>query len=398
MARFLFLALCGLFAASALAEVPLVQNTDQPRDGVQMVQLHEQWRRGHEDDDLFFGAIRQVLPGPDGNLYVLDQQQSQVAVFAPDGKLLRYLSREGEGPGECSRPEDMVFLPDGTLGIAQYINGKIIKIDLAGTPRETLMPPGFDPQEGGAMSSIRRVRCRGGNFVVNGVRVQPDGQDGMVRTQYLISCDQQARPLVEYLASTVPANVMRDGWSEKSNYFPSHERWDLDGQGRLLAAADRNRYQVTVFAPDGAEVLKFGREYRREKRTAEQKQKIADSVTVLADGQRVQVDVQVEDYEPAILSLFCRPDGEVWVLTPEGRRDQEPGVMQTYDVFSPGGEFIRQAAVVCPGDHEEDRLFLLEAGKAALVRGAVQARRNTFGGNSTEQKEVPVHDLVYYTF
>lgn len=398
MARFFCLLLLGLLAGPVRAETPAVRNPDLPRDGVQIVQLQEQWRRGHEDDDLIFGAIRQVLTGPDGNLYVLDQQQSEVAVFAPDGSLLRYLSREGEGPGECRRPEDMVFLPDGTLGLAQYINGKIIKVDLAGLPRETLMPPGFDPQQGGAMSSIRRARCRGGNFVINGVRVRPDGQDGMVRTQYLTSCDQQAQALVEYLGSTVPANVMRDGWSEKRNYFPSHELWDLDGQGRLLAAAHRNRYEVTVFAADGTPELVFGRDFQPVKRTAERKQNIADSVTVLADGQRVQVEVQVEDHEPAILGLFCRPDGEVWVLTPAGRRNQEPGVMQTYDVFSPEGEFIRQAAVRCPGDPEEDRLFLLEAGRAVLVRGAVQARRNTFGGSSTEQEEVPVHDLIYYTF
>jgi hypothetical protein len=395
--QIIMLALILSIPASALAEPPHIQNPDTPRDGVQVITLQQQWQRGQEDDELFFGAVRKVLAGPDGNIYALDQQKSEVAVFDRQGLFLRYLSREGEGPGECSRPEDMVFLPDGSLGLAQYLVGKIIKIDLEGIPRETLMPPGFDPQEGGAMSSIRRARWRADTFVINGVRVQPQ-DDGMVRTQYLVRCDQNAKPLVEYLSRSTSSNLMRDGWIEKNNYFPSHDRWDIDGQGRVLAATERNEYLITVFAQDGSTVLTFGRDFKPWKRTEEQKQEIRDSLTVLRDGQRVQVDVHVENNEPAILSVHWRPDGEIWVLTMPGRQNQEPGIMQTYDVFSPAGEYIRQVAVNCPGDPEEDVLFLLGANQAALVRGAVQARRNTFGGSQGEEKEVPVHDLVYYSF
>lgn len=395
--RVCFLILLFLMAGPVLAEPPHIQNSNSPRDGRQILQLEESWHRGSEDDELFFGAIRKVVAGPDGNCYVLDTQLSQVAVFNMQGELLRYLSREGEGPGECRRPEDMVFLPDGSLGLAQYINGKIIKIDLQGIPRESLMPPGFDPQEGGALSSIRRARWRGGSFVINGALVQPT-DDGMKRTQYLVRCDDKAQPLVEYLSRPTSSNLMRDGWVEKNNYFPSHERWDINGEGRVLAATERNEYLITVFAPDGSTVFTFGRDHRPWKRTEAEKQKIRDSLTVLRDGVRVEIDVHVEDNEPAILALFWRPDGEVWVLTAAGTHDQEPQIMQTYDVFSSEGQYIRQVAVACSGDPDEDSLFLLEAGQAALVRGSVQARRNTFGGSRGEEKEIPVHDLIFYRF
>ena len=142
----------------------------------------------------------------------------------------------------------------------------------------------------------------------------------------------------------------------------------------------------------------FGRECKPWPRTSAEKQEIRDSLTVFRDGQRVQVDMHVEDNEPAVLALFCRPDGEVWVLTAAGRHEQSPGIMQTYDVFSAEGEFIRQMAIACPGDPEEDTLFLLGTSQAALVRGAVQARRNTLGGSLGQEKEVPVHDLVFFTF
>lgn len=142
-----------------------------------------------------------------------------MAVFGQGGNFLHYLSREGDGPGECRRPEDLVFLPGGNLGIALYLNGKIIKIDLEDIPQGTLMPPGYDAQSGGAMSSIRRARWRGGSFVINGARIMPTS-DGMKRTQYLVRCDEKAKPLVEFLSHSTSSNLMRDGWVEKDNYFP----------------------------------------------------------------------------------------------------------------------------------------------------------------------------------
>jgi hypothetical protein len=191
-------------------------------------------------------------------------------------------------------------------------------------------------------------------------------------------------------------DLMREGWIEKLNYFPSHERWDVDHAGRVLAAAERDDYLITVFEPDGSIACTFGRDHEPWRRTAAEKQEIRDSLTVLRGNERIEVATQVEDTAPAIEALYCRPDGEIWVLPSTGTRDQPAGVMLTFDVFSSEHVFVRREAVVCPGDPEEDALFLLDADTAALVRGAVQARRNTFGGSRGEEKEIGVHDLVIY--
>lgn len=384
----------ALVASGALAaEPPHIANGDQPRDGLETLEARELWHRGHDDDDIIFGAVITAATGPDGNIYVLDTQQSQVTVFDLEGNLLRTLSREGEGPGETRRPEDMVFFDDGTLGLAQYINGKIIRIDLEGTPLNSVMPPGYDPQEGGGgMSSIRRVRNRGGTLAVNGSGVQP-AEEGMVRTQYLVRTNEESEILTEYLSRTTASRLMRDGWIEKNNYFPSHERWDIDGQGRVLAATERNEYLITVFEPGGSPVFTFGRKFQPLARTEEEKQEIRDSLTVIRDGERIEVRVQVEDSHPAVSTVFCMDDGEVWVLTARGTHDQEPGVMMTFDVFDGQGVFIRQAALACDGDPDEDKLVFLGDRRAALIRGQVQARRNTFGGSRGDEEEIAAHDV-----
>ena len=385
-----------LVPSAAAAAVPHITNDAAPRESHVVMELRELWQRGHDDDDLIFGSISSVQTGPDGGIYVLDQQLSQVCVFDDNGELLRILSREGEGPGETRQPEHMVFFPDGSLGLVQYINGRIVRIGLDGTPLAMLMPPGSRKQ-GGGIAAIRRARSRAGVFVINGASVTPT-EDGMLRTQYLVRCNEEGEPQFEYLSLATSSQLMRDGWIERDNYFPSHERWDIDARGRVLAAAERNAYRINVYGPDGQVAFTFGREGRAWRRTSAQKQEIRDSLVVLRDGQRMEVNVDVEDDDPMILELHARPDGEVWVLPSRGRHEQDAGIMQTYDVFDEGGAFLRQVAVACAGDPEEDRLFFLDGNRIALVRGAVQARRNTFGGSRGEEPEIAIHDLKIFAY
>ena len=61
-------------------------------------------------------------PGPmgfdeSGNLYVLDRAAYQVIVVDLNGHLVRTVGREGEGPGEFQRPNDLVVWRDGTFAV-----------------------------------------------------------------------------------------------------------------------------------------------------------------------------------------------------------------------------------------------------------------------------------------
>jgi hypothetical protein len=396
--------LAPLIAASALgalaaaaADVPHVANPAEPRDGREVLETRELWNRGHQDDEeIFFGAINTVEVGPDGGIYVLDTQRAQVCVFDERGELMRILSREGDGPGETRRPEDLVFLPDGSLGIALLINGKIVRIDLDGTPRGSLMPPGPAREEGG-ISSIRRVRYRAGTFVINGTRVQ-QGEDGMARTQYLDRCDESAQTVAVYHSTSRVSNLLRDGFVERLHYFPSHERWDIDFEGRVLAAVHRNDYLVNVYAADGELLRTFGRDCEPWQRTEAEKQLIRDSIRVMSEGRPVSVPVELEDEALAIERLHAMPGGEIWVLPTRGFREQPEGVMMTFDVFDRDLVFVRRVAIALDADPDDDKLVFLEGRRLALIRGQQQARRNTYGGTKGEVQDVEVNDLTIYAY
>ena len=99
------------------------------------MELEEIWRIGGEDDeDVLLGIITRALVDEEDNIYLLDQQLSEVQVFSSDGEYMKTLGREGSGPGEVTRPGDFLFMPDGTLGLVQIFPGKIVKVDLNGVP------------------------------------------------------------------------------------------------------------------------------------------------------------------------------------------------------------------------------------------------------------------------
>lgn len=68
------------------------------------------------EGDALFGSVSDVNVRSTAQglrLYVLDRQAAEVTIWTPDGTLIRRVGREGEGPGEFTRPHDLVLLEDG---------------------------------------------------------------------------------------------------------------------------------------------------------------------------------------------------------------------------------------------------------------------------------------------
>lgn len=65
-----------------------------------------------------FGEIGQVGFDAQGNLYILDRQNTRVVVVDRDGNFVRQFGKAGEGPGELRMAGSMGVLPDGGVVIA----------------------------------------------------------------------------------------------------------------------------------------------------------------------------------------------------------------------------------------------------------------------------------------
>ncbi|MDE2715386.1 MAG: 6-bladed beta-propeller [Chloroflexota bacterium] len=83
------------------------------------------------DPNLTFGAIR-VQAASDGTIYVLDQQAAEVRVFDSDGRYLRTIVRQGEGPGEIGGANGIFLSRDTLLWINDTRQRTIIGVDADG--------------------------------------------------------------------------------------------------------------------------------------------------------------------------------------------------------------------------------------------------------------------------
>ena len=377
MIRHLTLILCALLAVAAAAETPVRENPATPTGGRSTITLAPEWRLGGEDDDEhFFGIVGGVFADDAGNVYLVDNQLSEVQVFDPAGEWLRTLGRRGDGPGEVRNLRTALLMPDGSLGLVQAFPGQVVTIQQDGVPGATMVPGRTDPTAGGFMA-LNTAGSRSGVLAFSGSRMQRREQTA-VRTNYLGTFGVDGEPVAEIVVKELETEMGAQQVSEADEDF-ANERWTLGPDGLVYVAPARNGYRIDVYAPGGALVRSFGRAYEPVQRTAAEKKQAEDTLQPWRRRGRESLEFDLLDTEPDIVRLHVMADGEVWVLTSRGLRERQPGEMAVYDVFDARGAFVRQVGLACDGDPRNDALFPVAPGRWVLVRGHAEALRSMFG-------------------
>lgn len=369
-----------------------VANGATPSDGVTDVTLTELWRRGGEDDDVFFGMILKALSDEDGNVYLLDMQLAQVFVFGPDGQELGTLSREGDGPGEVRQPTDMIWMPDGTLGIVQSFPGRVIKVTKDDQPAGI-----FKTGAEGAIIALVEARSGGGNTVLGVVDVEL-GQGGQDRHIFIGSFDDEGNELCRYTGFDVHWDFSNLVLKERNQYFVMYGRWDILPDGRVIAPPDRYAYAFDIFAKDGTVERSVSREfepYRREESDYAVARAIMDGTSRMFP---FPVETEVEDVETPIGQLMVHPDGHIWVLNTRGMRGQETGVLASYDVFDLEGHFRHQVRLLGEGNALQDGILFLDDERVLVISGMTDALTAQFGGSAADEaaeEAEPIEVICY---
>jgi hypothetical protein len=388
----LLLLCCGAAALASSPPADRVVNGDAPDHARQTLVLEEQWRRGGEDDDLFFGLVTDALAGDDGLFYLLDSQLNEVVVLDADGEQTATLGREGEGPGEFRNVGALVWMPDGDLGVVQRFPGRIVKLTRDGMPAGNVLPS--DPTAGGR-DLLRGARSVGDGLVLCGAHMTR-GESSRTRRYFLSLYGPDHAAEVEYLGKDDTMDFSARSVREVDGDFLGDGRWDVTPEGRVVAAAERDRYALTVYDPSGAPLIEFTRPAEPPLRSAE----TLETLETRYKRSRLYQRGVMREYSPSdpmIRVVDARPDGEIWVLPTEGTRPGDDGVFQTWDVFTADGRWDRRVALRCAGDPERDRLFLLDGGRALLVSGfqnALDALRGEETDDDSDDAE-PMEVILY---
>lgn len=383
-----------------VAGVEHVHNDAEPHGGRQTVRLEEIWRVGGEGDDILFGLITQVCHDEAGNIYILDSQLCEVRVFAPDGRQIRTLFRQGEGPGEVVQPRNLALLGDGSVGVLREVPGTLIRVDRDNRPLEIV--PVHKPGQDGGLIILDGCFAGGPTLAFSGTRIQHTDQGIQDRVNFLgifsLAGDEIARLAEQPNRRDYSKFVLSERRELPSFFWASC----VGPDGRVYTAPDRDRYAIRVFAPDGRLLRIIDREYEPYRRTAEERRRLHEAFEIIVRGAETEIGIEIEETDFAVATMQhgvrVREDNTLWVLPGRGLRDQPPGVMLTFDVFDPAGHFVKQISYACPGHGVWDGFFFAGPDRVVVVTGHAEAVLAQYGGgaNSYDDGRTSAMEVICY--
>lgn len=387
------LAIVVFSAQPILAEVTATLLPPEP-PSTRTVKLEEVWRRGGEDDeDILLGVVGRGVIDAAGNTFLLDRQLSQVLVIDPQGELVTTLGREGQGPGEMTRPSDLFLMDDGQVGISQGFPGKIIILNEDDTPGGTINIG--ESSETGGFFFMGEAHMRHGNLVVHAGRGTFDTETSKnTTTQFLSHIDLSGAETARYVEHTRVRDFTRQEFNEEKD-FSELDTWAL-GDDIIYTAPERGAYLIHVRDMAGNMVAKFRREFSPRKRNDQDKEDLTSNMRIIINGVQQEIEKHVLDHDPAIMDLKVAKDGRLFVNNCHSQRKLLPqGVAGRFDVIAPDGQFLEELTLTIPEfNNEQDRLIFLDGIHWLLIRhfdSASAAMNAGFGGDG-EDDEVDLEE------
>jgi len=378
---------------------PVIKNTSPASQSVE-VTLNEIWRRGGIDDEVLIGLPVEALSDREGRVYLADQQLCQVFVFDTDGELIKTLSSEGEGPGEVQGPVDMVQMPDGSFGLAEFFPGKIIKVTYDNVSAGEITVDVSSGQTGG-FTMQTMAESWGEHLLMAGSRSVP-GDKYTERKHFLAAVNQQGQETVRYMEQVSriqrPHSVVHE-----NDFLPSFPLASALGpDGRVYTPADREKYAINVFLPDGT--LKHVIErpgfktWKRNNLDTRRITALFESWAGANPDTWPRFDLKKTDR--AINALHVDGQGRLWVQHSRSNRDLPEGVFLSLDLYDPQGRWLQEVQLKCEGNPVSDGIRFLRDGRILLIRGFVVARlaclgsgSATLGEDDTESIEIICYQL-----
>ena len=407
--RMLALVALPLFALSSAAPAGAAdwKGTEETRDGVLHVmnpaepmappvtlEPKELWRIGGDTDaeGEFFGVINQVTADSDGNIYLLDLQLNEIKIFSPDGTYLRTIGREGEGPGEFRTPTGLFFVPSGEIGVLQAAPLKIVLLTKEGDPAGEYPTPKI---EGEGFISVSGAQLAGNQLVCMAQGSNFDQEKGtFTQTVMLRGIDPTGAVVASYYEEPRLWEFANPVISEEK-WDTIQSRWATSADGRVFGCTNHADYEITVWKPDGTVDRIIQAPHSPHKRTAAEKEyteKIWSAFTRQAPNSKVEI----RDYDKAIISIYTRDDGSLWVLDSNGGRPPA-GTLGSFDVFDRDGRFVKRVTIKGEGDPHEDGYFFVGDRLYVVTDflSAVLAMRGGAEGVESEEEPEPMAVICY---
>ena len=304
------------------------------------------------EDAYILGQVYAVSVGPDRRIYVVDAQAHEVRVFDLDGRHVRTLGREGEGPGELANPMALAWSPEAHLWVMDPRNQRYTVFDTAGAlvgthPRNVNgygldWNMGFDAEGRFNEQAFRMIpgERRSERVLLR----SPVTQEGLGVTDTL--------PLPPYEQEFYRVDFTGGSMSFGIPFQPQ-QVWRLDGRGGFwVGTSDAFTFTHVDAAGDTTRIVEVAHtpEPVGEQEMADARAELEAQIERMPDpaAGRRQVDFsRIPAVKPAWQNFLVSDEGELWVaqpVTPE-RAGTGPTV---FDVFDREGRYLRTVEAPVP--------------------------------------------------
>jgi hypothetical protein len=280
----------------------------------------------NENPDNTFSVLNYFAVDDHGNIYVLDQKEGKVKIFAPSGLLVSTFGSKGQGPGEMQSPTGIGFDRTGNIYIHEFFGRRLQYFDRKG---KWLKDTTFLPLDLGDIQMDSRGR----------IYSQSVTRDARTTKFELLKLDPGFHPLAVLATLAWPRaklkNMASIGYPQI--YF-SVNRKDA------LIWAQSTEYQIHVLDAEGKPVRDIVRDSPPMEVTERYK---AQFLRLLEDLDRKsslrfpKSAYVFPKYFPAMQALFVDDQGRLYIRTYEKNAAEEI----LYDIFNEDGLFVSRFAL-----------------------------------------------------
>ncbi len=266
-------------------------------------------------EEYQFGQIAGIDVGPDGRIYVLDQQASEIRIFDPDGQYLATVGRAGSGPGELSQSAGPVFVgPGDTLVVPDAAQQRITLYTADGEPA------GSHPMPLTSGIPVRWAETPTHELVQQAMVMTLPGQQDVDQKNLLIRRKPTGEVIDTILEMPIGQSVSFAGNSPRITMFEAEPMWTMGPDGQLYSGIN-SEYSLKTYSPDGELIRIVRQPFEPRPITDSDQAELRRIVEGLWADQGLPPQaldmlsqaLNFADYYPAYANIMGGPDGTLWV-------------------------------------------------------------------------------------
>jgi hypothetical protein len=293
--------------------IQVVRNPKSPMYPQGALELQDELTVGTAEgaEEYMFVRLRGLAVNDQGEIFSLDQRKPRVDVFTSDGRHLRSIGRQGQGPGEFQTPFFIALAPSGELLVGEM--GRLSFFDREGA---------FLRSRDNSAQSLAFVKyLSNGNTV--GTRMVLEEE----KPRYEVAlCGPDLEQKTALVSSPMPDP------SGKFTLFTSVVRWDTSRGREIVCASGEGDYHLSVFDTEGRLI-----------RTITKDHDPVPPSEFDIDRQKKQHGIQpgeevaIPRYLPPISWVYADGEGRIYVST--WQRDPETGI-SLFNIFDSEGRYL----------------------------------------------------------